>query len=105
MGYNNKTIKEVKTAKFLGLQIDSLNWNKRVEYVIPKPRSACFIMRTVTPLIKIYTCTSTLFYFAYFHSIMPHGVVFWGETRNSVRVFNIQKKIVRIMAVVKKSLL
>jgi hypothetical protein len=43
-------------------------------YIILKLSSACFIMRTVTLLIKINTIK--LLYFLYFHSIMSYGVVF-----------------------------
>jgi hypothetical protein len=53
-------------------------------------------MRRVTPLLKAET--SKLVYFAYFHSIMSYGVIFWGNSTDSKRVFIIQKKIIRIMA-------
>jgi hypothetical protein len=73
-GYDDKTIQEVLTPKFLGLQIDNnLNWKKHIEYIIPKLSSACFAMRTVTPLLKIDSLK--LVYFAYFHSIMSYGVI------------------------------
>jgi hypothetical protein len=53
-GYDNKTIEEVLKTKFLGLQTDNnLNWKKYIKYIIPKLSSACFAMRTVTPLLKV----------------------------------------------------
>jgi hypothetical protein len=55
---------------------------------------------TVTPVLK--TDTLKLVYFAYFHSIMSYGVIFWENSTNSKRVFNIQNKIIRIMAGVKR---
>jgi hypothetical protein len=57
-------------------------------------------MRTVTPLLKIDTLK--LDYFAYFHSIISYQVIFWGNSTEGKRVSNIQKKIIRIMAGVKK---
>jgi hypothetical protein len=52
-GYGNKTTEEVLTTKFLGLQIDgNFNWKKHTEYIIPKLSSACFIISTITPLLK-----------------------------------------------------
>jgi hypothetical protein len=37
MGFDDKTIEEVETIKFLGLQIDSnLNWKKHIHYIIIK---------------------------------------------------------------------
>jgi hypothetical protein len=40
-------------------------------------------------------------YFAYFHSIMKYGIIFWGSSSNSKRIFTSQKKIIRIMAAAK----
>jgi hypothetical protein len=40
-------------------------------------------------------------YFAYFHSIMKYGIIFWGNSINRRQIFTLQKKIIRIMASVK----
>jgi hypothetical protein len=56
-------------------------------------------MRTVTPLMKVDVLK--LVYFAYFHSVMSYGVIFWGNSTDSKRAFIIQNKIIRIMAGVK----
>jgi hypothetical protein len=54
--FNSKLIEEVEANIFLGLQIDSnLNWKKRVEYIIIKPSSECFALRTGMPLMTIDT--------------------------------------------------
>jgi hypothetical protein len=101
IGHDNKTTEEVVTTKFHGSQIDNnLNWTKHIEYIIPKLSSACLAMRTVTPLLKVDTLK--LVYFAYFHSVMSYGVIFWGNSTDSKRVFIIQNKIIRIMAGVKR---
>jgi hypothetical protein len=101
IGYDNKTIKEVVRTKFHGLQIDNnLNWKKHIEYIIPKLSSACFSMRTVTPLLKVDTLK--LVCFACFHSVMSYGVICWGNSTDSKRVFIIQKKIISIVAGVKR---
>jgi hypothetical protein len=57
-------------------------------------------MRTVTLLLKVDALK--LVYFACFHSVMSYGVIFWGNSTDSKRVFIIQKKIIRIMAGVKR---
>jgi hypothetical protein len=47
--YDDKSIEEVEITAFIGLQIDSnLNWKKHIQYMMPKPSSGCFAMRTVT---------------------------------------------------------
>jgi hypothetical protein len=56
IGYDDKTIEEVETTRFLGLQTNSnLNWKMHIQYTMPKQSSACFAMRTVTSLMKIET--------------------------------------------------
>jgi hypothetical protein len=37
-------------------------------------------------------------YFAYFHSIMEYGIMFWGASSESKKIFLQQKKIIRIMS-------
>jgi hypothetical protein len=56
-------------------------------------------MRTVVPLMTINTLQ--LVYIAYFHSVLSYGLIFWGNSTDSSKVFYIQKKIIRIMASVK----
>jgi hypothetical protein len=102
VSYDNKTIEEVVTTSLV-YKFKITNWKKHTEYIIPKFRSACFVMRTVTPLLKVDTLKSV--YFAYFHSFMSHGVIFWRNSTDSKRVFIIQKKIIRIMACVKEEYL
>jgi hypothetical protein len=36
-------------------------------------------------------------YFAYFHSIVSYGIIFWGSSASMQNVFLIQKRAVRIM--------
>jgi hypothetical protein len=52
-----------------------------------------------TSLLKIDTLK--LVYFAYFHSILSYGVIFWENSSDGKRVFNTQNKIIRLMAGVK----
>jgi hypothetical protein len=56
-------------------------------------------MRAVIPLMTIDTVK--LVYFAYFHYVVSYGLIFWGNSTDSNKVFYIQKKIIRIMAGVK----
>jgi hypothetical protein len=99
--YVDKTIEEVETTKFLGLQVDNkLNWKTHIQYIIPKLSSACFAMRNITSLMKSETLK--LAYLAYFHSIMSYGIIFWGNSTDNKKVFYIQKKIIRILAGTKR---
>jgi hypothetical protein len=92
-GYDDKTIAEVETPKFLGLRINNtFNWKTHTECIIPQLSSACFVMWTVTSLMKMKTLK--LVYFAYFHSTMSHRIIFWGNSTDSKKVFYMQKKII-----------
>jgi len=37
-------------------------------------------------------------YFAYFHSVVRYGIVFWGNATKSYMVFKLQKRLIRIMS-------
>jgi len=37
-------------------------------------------------------------YYAYFHSIMRYGIIFWGNATDSYKVFKLQKMVIRIMS-------
>jgi len=36
-------------------------------------------------------------YFAYFHSIMKYGIIFWGNSPSSKMIFTLQKRTVKII--------
>jgi hypothetical protein len=36
-------------------------------------------------------------YYSYLNSIMSYGLIFWGNSPHSLKVFRLQKKIIRIM--------
>jgi len=38
-----------------------------------------------------------MIYFAYFHAIMEYGIIFWGDSVESKRIFQQQKRTIRIM--------
>jgi hypothetical protein len=41
--------------------------------------------------------TLKMIYFAYFQSIMDYGIIFQGDSTESKRIYQLQKKIIRIM--------
>ena len=91
-----KNITTVNEIKFLGLKIDSkLSWKRHIDYIIPKLNSACYCMRAVKPFVLHNTLK--IIYYSYFHSIMTYGLIFWGSSTESNKIFRLQKKIIRIM--------
>jgi len=38
-----------------------------------------------------------MIYCSYFHCVMTYGLLFWGHSTDSIKIFGLQKKIIRIM--------
>jgi hypothetical protein len=94
--HNDKQVSNITNTKFLGLFInDVLSWKTHIEYIMPKLISACYAMKSV----KLYVSQNTLkiVYYSYFHSRVSYRLLFWGHSSDSVRIFRLQKNIIRIM--------
>ena len=90
--HGNNNIPKVHDIKFLGLNINNtLSQKTHKNEILPKLCSACFAMRSV-----VSQHTLKVIYYSYFHSITSYGIIFWGHSANSLRVFRLQKRI-RIM--------
>jgi hypothetical protein len=86
----------VSNIKFLGINInDSLNWSSDVECIILKLSLACYVMRSVKPYMPIKILKTI--YYSYFNTVMSYGLYFWGNSPHSIKIFRLQKKIIRIM--------
>jgi hypothetical protein len=97
LGYREKYVEEMVYTKFLGLQINNhIIWNNHIEQTIPKLSGACYAVRLVVHISNINPFKSI--YYAYLHSILKSGIIFWSNSSNSGKIFILQKKIVRIMA-------
>ena len=91
----------LECIKFLGLNIDNrLCWKNHIDYLVTKLSSSCFLMRTVKPMISLSSLR--MIYFAYIHSVMTYGIIFWGNSSYMTKLFMIQKKVIRIMMGLKK---
>jgi len=56
---------------------------------------ACYVIRNA----KTYMFASSLkvIYYAFFHSVMSYGIIFWGNWSHSSIIFRVQGKAIRIM--------
>jgi hypothetical protein len=57
--------------------------------------SACYAVRSMYHFSSLTMLK--MIYFAYLHSVMEYGIIFWGNSTESKRLFQLQKKIIRIM--------
>ena len=93
---DSKFVTKANHIKFLGLTInDSLTWKTHIDVILPKLSSACFAIRSVKPYVSQQTLKAI--YYAYFHAIMSYGVIFWGQSPDSSKVFLLQKRVIRTM--------
>jgi hypothetical protein len=87
--------KAVNTT-FLVLPIDNLlNAKNHIEQMIPK-LSGCYAIR-----LMVYICNFNTFKticYACFYSVVKCGVILWGNSSNSSKIFSIQKQVIRIKA-------
>jgi hypothetical protein len=96
IGCEDKYIEESVHTKFLGLQIDNhLNWKTHIDQLVQKLSRACYLVRSLSQVSNIDNLK--LIYFAYFHSLMKCGIIFWGNSSDNKIVFTLQKKIVKII--------
>jgi hypothetical protein len=96
IAYNNQLIKTVSNIKTLGVYInDTFKRRGHIDGIIPKLSSACYIMRGM----RLYVSLNVLktIYYSYFDLIISYGLIFGGNSPHSLKVFRIQKKIIRIM--------
>ena len=85
-----------QTINFLGLTLDyTLSWSPHIARICNKLRSACYILRILKPTLT--TQNLKTIYFAYFHSIMSYGIIFWGNSVDNDEVFKLQKRAIRVM--------
>jgi hypothetical protein len=96
MCYGNKHITNTSGTKFLGSNIDeTLSWKYHTDHLVTKLSSACYAVRTVKDLMSQETLS--MIYFCYEHSVITHGMIFWGSSPYSINIFRIEKHIIRII--------
>jgi hypothetical protein len=74
---------------------NNLSWKPHIEYIRAKLSSACYAMISIKPYVTINTLK--MIYYSYFHSIMTYGLLFWGNSPDSITIFRLQKRIIRIV--------
>jgi hypothetical protein len=70
----------------LGLELDNnINWKHHVAKILPRLSRACNAVRAMCPFSSVNTLK--MIYFAYFHSIINYGIIFWGNSTETKKVF------------------
>lgn len=92
---NNDNI--INNVKLLGITLDSrLNWSAHINNLSSKLASCNYLLRQLKKVLSpeiLYTA-----YFSLFHSHLTYGVILWGNSSQSIKIFRLQKYAVRILA-------
>lgn len=93
----NKKLEITNKVKFLGLEIDNnLTWHAHIIHICRKLSSMCYAIHTVK---KICTTDAIMaLYYSNVQSILKYGIIFWGNSNKSIKIFRLQKKIIRAIA-------
>jgi hypothetical protein len=92
----NNFITNSSYTKFLGVTMDNtLSWNNHIDLLVKKLSTACYIIRNAKTYMS--ASSSKMIYYAFFHSAMSYGIIFWGSSSHSSVIFRLQKKAIRIM--------
>ena len=97
LNYNlGNYVKSSKNTKFWGLIIDdSISWKDHIDQMMSELNMARFVITTLQAIMSQETLR--MVYFAYVHSVMSYGIIFWGNQPHSERIFKIQKRVIRII--------
>lgn len=85
------------SVKLLGITIDdNLSWSCHVDNLGGELSGLTFLIRRLKTFIGFDALR--MCYFGIFHSKISYGVVLWGNTSAALRIFRLQKRVVRILS-------
>ena len=79
---------------FLGYLLTTIFPGKHIECIKSKLSSACYALRLVKPFVTINTLR--MIYYSYFHSVMTYGLLFWGNSPDSIKIFRLQRRLLEL---------
>lgn len=100
--YKGDELTTVDHVRFLGVTLDcQLNWKNHIDNLSSKISSFSYALRVLASSVDIGAALCS--YYAYVHSRIRYGVVFWGVSVGAPRVFRLQKMCLRAMFNMKKT--
>jgi hypothetical protein len=96
LSYKGNPIRNTFSANYLGLTLDStLSWKLHIAQLSSKLNSVCYIIRLLKSIISTKSLRTV--YFAYVHSIITYGIIFWRTSPYSDNIFKLQKRVIIII--------
>lgn len=91
------TLSNVSDCRLLGITIDSnLQWGSHLSEVSTKLNRGLYVLRKMKKSCDISVLKTI--YFAYIHSQLNYGLLYWGTTANLESILLLQKKAIRIIS-------
>lgn len=88
---------ESNYVKLLGIYIDpKLNWHQHIDHLASNLNKVVYQIRQLINLTTLDTALT--FYYSNFYSLITYGLIIWGNSSDSERIFKIQKRAVRVLA-------
>lgn len=98
---DNTLLNSVTETKVLGIWVqENLKWDCHVKELEKKLSRACYALRVLNKSASKSTVIQA--YYAYFHALLRYGVIFWGNSATSIKIFRMQKRAVRAICNLKK---
>ena len=87
--YNTET-------KFLGIYInENMKWNNHIKHLSSKLNTSYYVSSSLKSVTSPYVLRTM--YFACFHVHLRYGLTLWGGDPESIRIFRLQKKVLRLI--------
>jgi hypothetical protein len=91
---NNKII-NTSAVKFLEIIINNtLSWKSYMNMITSKLSQVYYIVRAVKLFLPLDTLK--IIYYAYFHSVMTCGVIFWGNSHTVTLFLDYKKELLEL---------
>jgi hypothetical protein len=97
--FQDMDIKYKNNTKSLGLYLtEDVKWDVHLKHVSDILNKSYYVIQS----LKTVTSTLRSIYFANFHSHLRYCILFWGGDPQSIKIFKLQKKVVRLICNVKR---
>ena len=94
--FENDTFELSDSIKFLGVVIDPcFRWCDHVLYLRKRLASVIFAINELKSVVDLHALKAL--YYANFNSLISYGVIFWGDSIDSNKIFVLQKRVLRSM--------
>jgi hypothetical protein len=99
--FKNNVIAYSSELKFLGLCItETLTWQAQIHSLCTILSRSYYMIKSLKNVTSTQTIWNT--YFAHFESRLRYGIMFWGGDGKSIRIFQLQKKVIKLITGVHK---